>query len=779
MRAYSGVPEGIEPLLQKEGLDTKNIRCCVSGDMDRDGDFCSAWVLFDDRGLYIATGTENVRKVKGAKRLETEYTLRMLESIPIGDIDRLKTEKYVSTAALIAEMNGDDSLIIKFSIGNLPGFDDFARAFEAQKKGESVEEAVKSFKGAQYCPKCGARYPDSREICPNCIDKVSVVKRLFSFFGKYKGKVILIVLAMLLSAGVSLYAPQVSTRTLIYNVLTNYASTPAAQVMAALGAVVLTILGVRLLNTAFTILYQFFTASILPWVIYDIKVKIFEAMQRLTVGFYSAKQTGSLMERVNRDSNNIYWFMVDGLPYVIVNAITLTGVLIVMFVMEWRLALIAVGTLPVIMLLFKLTDKLFRRLHHRSWSYNAKVTSTVSDNINGQRIIKAFAKEQEEYDRFSGYSGKLMRAEIALTNTDVTIYPMIYSLIYIVTSAITAIGGIMVVGDDMTLGTLMSFIVYLDMLHGPLDFLSWVSNWWARCIDSAQRMFEIIDTTPDVVEKKDPVILDEFRGKIEIRELEFEYEPARPVIKKLSLTAEAGQMLGVVGKTGAGKTTIANLIARLYDAKAGCILIDGVDVRDLSFAQLRANVGIVSQEIYLFMGTIADNIRYAKPDATFDEVVAAAKAASAHEFIMKLPDAYQTRVGAGGQDLSGGERQRVSIARTIIQNPKILILDEATAAMDTRTEQNIQEALTKLKDGRTTIAIAHRLSTLRDADMLAVIDNGQVVEYGSYVELMQKKGEYYKLYRMQSEALKQVGIAADSDGGPGGEEEGGENRDDE
>ena len=220
-------------------------------------------------------------------------------------------------------------------------------------------------------------------------------------------------------------------------------------------------------------------------------------------------------------------------------------------------------------------------------------------------------------------------------------------------------------------------------------------------------------------------------------------------------------MLGVVGKTGAGKTTIANLIARLYDAKAGVTRIDGVDVRDLPLAQIRRNIGLVSQEIYLFMGTIADNIRYAKPDATIEEVVAAAKAASAHDFIMKLPDGYETRVGAGGQDLSGGERQRVSIARTIIQNPKILILDEATAAMDTETERNIQEALTKLKAGRTTIAIAHRLSTLRDADMLAVIDDGKVVEYGSYQELMRKKGEYYKLYQIQAESLKYVGIGQD------------------
>jgi len=761
MRAYSKLPDGLTPLVEKEGLDTKGIYCCVEGDMDKEGAFCSSWLFFDDAGVYIATGAQRIKKAKGSKRIENEYTLHSLECIPVGEIKKIKTEQYISTAALIAETAEGERLLTKFSLGNLPGFNDFAKAFSVFKEGGDVTETVKQFKGNPYCPKCGERYPDSREVCPNCMDKSSVIKRLFSFFSDYKWKVMLIIVTMLMSTVVNIYAPQVSTRSLIDDVLADYINTPVQQVFAAIGSLVLTILAVKLLNLLFTVIQQYITAAILPWVIYDIKLKIFEAMQRLTVGFYSAKQTGSLMERVNRDSNNIYWFMMDGLPYVITSGSSLIGVIIIMFVMEWRLAIIALVTLPVIVVMFRLADRVFRRLHHKSWAYNAKVSATVSDNINGQRIIKAFAKEQEEYDRFSVYSGKLRDAETKLESTDFTIYPLIYAGIYFVTAVITAIGGIMVVRGEMSLGMLMSFTVYLGMLNGPLEFFSWVSNWWARCIDSAQRMFEIIDTTPDVVEKEDPVIIGDFKGALEIKELEFEYEPARPVIKKLDLSVPAGQMLGIVGKTGAGKTTIANLIARLYEAKAGSITIDGVDVKDISFAQLRSNVGIVSQEIYLFMGTIADNIRYAKPNATFEEVVAAAKAASAHEFIMKLPDAYQTRVGAGGQDLSGGERQRISIARTIIQNPKILILDEATAAMDTKTEQNIQEALTKLKDGRTTLAIAHRLSTLRDADMLAVIDKGKVVEYGSYVELMSKKGEYYKLYKMQSEALKQVGIAED------------------
>ncbi|HOB20371.1 MAG TPA: ABC transporter ATP-binding protein, partial [Candidatus Atribacteria bacterium] len=335
-----------------------------------------------------------------------------------------------------------------------------------------------------------------------------------------------------------------------------------------------------------------------------------------------------------------------------------------------------------------------------------------------------------------------------------------YLFMFIGQVLVTIIGGNMVLNREITLGTLLTFIAYLSMLYGPLEFMSWVSNWWARCVDSAQRVFEIIDAKPDVTEPENPVILDRIQGNIELKGVTFEYEPAKPVLKGLDLSVKAGQMLGIVGKTGAGKTTMANLIARLYDVTEGTITIDGVDIKQLSLSQLRKSIGIVSQDIYLFIGTIADNIRYARPDASMEDVIRAAKAASAHDFIMALPDAYETRVGAGGQDLSGGEKQRLSIARTILQDPDILILDEATAAMDTETEASIQKALAELQKGRTTIAIAHRLSTLRDADTLAVISDGRVVESGTHKELMQKKGEYFKLYTIQLEGLKIINMDA-------------------
>jgi ATP-binding cassette, subfamily B, bacterial len=298
----------------------------------------------------------------------------------------------------------------------------------------------------------------------------------------------------------------------------------------------------------------------------------------------------------------------------------------------------------------------------------------------------------------------------------------------------------------------------MGMLYGPLDFLSWVSNWWSRCIDSAQRMFEIVDSRPEVDEIENPVHLPDIQGNIDVTDAYFEYEAGRPVIKNATMSVKAGQMLGIVGKSGAGKSTIVNLMARLYDVTEGSIVLDGVPIKNIAIDDLRQSIGIVSQEMYLFIGTVADNIRYARTGASMDEVIAAAKAASAHDFIIKLPDGYDTRIGSSGQDLSGGEKQRLSIARAIIQNPRILILDEATASMDTETERSIQDSLGKLKAGRTTISIAHRLSTLRDADMLAVIDGGKVVEYGTHAQLIRKKGAYYNLFKLQSDAIKQIGV---------------------
>lgn len=747
--------------LEKKGLSTGNMIYSCTGDMNREALFCDCWVFFDDKGLYIATGKQTPGKKRRLREsVEPGIEIEEITAIPADDIESLEAERYSSTGRLVMTGKGEQSPLVYFSLGRIGEFDKLIRAFNSMKETGKAELPHDDGEQGGKCKKCGEPCPPGKDFCKKHSRNGSTAIRLIKFFGGYGPQIAAIVLIMVASAVAQIYVPQISTRALYDEVLADPAGTPAAEMIKMLGTLVLSVVGIRLLNTVLTVIQDYMSASIMPRVMYDIKVKIFDAMQRLSVGFYSSRQTGSLMDRVTRDANNIYWFFTDGIPRIIIDSVVLVGVIVVMFVMSPKLSAIALVSMPLLILMLVFGDRFFRSLHHGVWVHRAKANSLVSDNINGQRVIKAFAKENDEYEHFADVSREVMNAEVKLGLKEATLFPILEIFTLLLTTVVLAAGGVMAVQgkDGMTPGTLLSFIVYIQILREPFGFISRATNMWARCADSAQRVFEICDAQPDITEKEDALDIDNIQGNIEINEIDFEYEPARPVIKKLSLKVSAGDMLGIVGKTGAGKTTIANLIARLYDPKEGNITIDGIDVRDLKMSELRKHIGLVSQDIYLFIGSIADNIRYAKPDASMEEVIAAAKAACAHDFIMKLPDAYETRVGAGGQKLSGGEKQRISIARTIIQNPKILILDEATAAMDTETERNIQQSLGMLTKNRTTIAIAHRLSTLRDSDYLAVIDEGTIAEFGTYDELMELEGEFYRLYQIQAEALKTIGI---------------------
>ncbi len=749
--------------LMKAEFDASGALFSCKGDMDDRCNYCDSFLWFDKQHLFVVLAETQIGPVKSRKkRLEPKIEITETKTFPMEQVDKISCERYVSTGRLVFEKEGTPIYAIGFSMRLIEHFDRFARAFNSFKKTGVVDLPPENKKEKGVCKKCGAPCDPEKSYCKKHDRKTATAVRLFSFFGGYIPQVAVVLLIMVADSLVTVFVPQLSTRQLFDNVLSTENGAPAAEMFKALGVLVLSIFGIRLLNAFLSSFRQYIQGSIMPSVIYDIKVKIFKAMQRLSVGFYVSNQTGSLMNRVMRDANNIYWFFVDGVTGILINVATLIGVLTIMFIMSPKLSLIVLLLTPVIYAMLFFSEKLFRALHHKSWVYHSRVSSMVSDNIAGQRDIKAFAKEDDEYVRFEKVSGSFRKAELKLALTEATVFPIAEIAVLILSAFVLGMGGTMVAKNEITTGTLLSYMVYLTMLREPFDFLSWVSNWWSRCADSAQRVFEIVDSDAEITEKEDAVALDQISGEIEITDLDFEYEPARPIIKEFNLKIGAGQMLGIVGRTGAGKSTIANLIARLYDPKKGSIKLDGVDIRDLKFESLRKNIGIVSQDIYLFIGTVADNIRYAKPDASMDEVIAAAKAAHAHDFIMKLPDAYETRVGSGGQKLSGGEKQRISIARTIIQNPKILILDEATAAMDTETERNIQNSISALKSGRTTIAIAHRLSTLRDADYLAVIDGGTLVEYGTFDTLIRQKGEFYKQFKLQSEALKAAGILDDS-----------------
>jgi len=747
------VPEYMVQAFDKQNVDSSKLLYAIHTDMTAGGEYADVYAATDDKNLYILCGEEDIVKTSGARRIVATFRVRQFDVIPLADLGELRTEKLLSTGRLISDADNTERLLLLFSIGHMVFAERLAKVIQNIKEGrDPLHEVIADEE--LFCPKCGTRYLDPhRKLCLKCVDKMSITKRLMGFFLLYKWRVALIMVVMLAGTAFSLLSPYIGTKMFFDDVLTE-----GGDYYGMILAFVVVLFASRAITTGLNILYGYVLARIVPWIIYDLKLRIFAAMQRLSVGFYTSKRTGSLMNNVNRDSMHIYWFFVDGLPYVVVNVLTFAGVAGLMFWLNTKLALICLTVIPVVIIMFRVLWGLFRTINHRHWVYSSQMNSMVSDSINGQRVIKAFARENEESSRFAAIGAKQADVTSHADNIGYTAFPLIYLFMFTGQVIVTAIGGMMVINKEISIGTLLLFLSYLNMLYGPLEFMSWVSNWWARCVGAAQRVFEIIDAKSDVEEPENPVHLDEIKGSIDVRDVKFEYDPATPILKGLSISVPAGKMLGIVGKTGAGKSTLANLIARLYDTTEGSVLVDGVNVRELPLMQLRRSIGIVSQEIYLFMGSIADNIRYAKPEATIEEVIRAAKAASAHDFIINLPDGYETRVGAGGQDLSGGEKQRLSIARTIIQNPKILILDEATAAMDTETEGKIQESLNTLQAGRTTIAIAHRLSTLRDADMLAVIENGTVVETGTHDELVAKKGEYHKLYSIQMEGLKVINM---------------------
>lgn len=759
------LPAHIALRFAERGVDTDRIVRYVKGDMNLKRCFTDQILAFDDRNFYVMTGSEHVIHLEKEKRLEAVFDVTDFSERPLSEIGHLEVDRMIDVARLISRReDGTLEELCDFSIGRTAALEIFAKHLNrTTSQTDEKDEGPIAEEPELFCPKCGTRYPDAaRRVCPKCISKSSLTFRLLGLFRKYTRQMVVMLFFLVLSIGFSILSPYISTA-LIYDKVLAPAHTAdtvyfGIDLFREIGLVVLGLVVVRILNNVVYIFRTRYIAGTVPNVIYDMKLMIFSAMQRLGIGFYTSKQTGMLMTRVNDDANNVYNFLINGIPYLITSVLMFGGVLTLMCVLSWKLTIIVFAAVPLIILCYVLINRTLRPMYHINWIQGARMHSLLSDALYGQRVIKAFTQERAENDRFSSYSGRVCSSQTQLGLTTTTVYPLVGLIMRMAHMVLLGAGSVFVLRGEMSVGILMTLSSYLNMLFEPLGFFSNVSNWWSSCVDSAQRIFEVIDAKTDLPEAEHPIHVEKLRGDFEADGVLFEYEPGRPVVRNLTLSVKSGQMLGIVGKTGAGKSTLVNLLARLYDPTEGTITLDGHNIKDICIQDLRRNIGIVSQDIYLFIGSIADNIRYARPDATLDEVISAARAACAHDFIIKLPDGYDTRVGAGGQGLSGGERQRLSIARAIIQNPSILILDEATAAMDTETERNIQNSLTALQKGRTTIAIAHRLSTLRDADVLAVIDKGRVVEFGTHAELIAiPDGTYKRLYDLQMEALRFIG----------------------
>jgi ATP-binding cassette subfamily B protein len=616
------------------------------------------------------------------------------------------------------------------------------------------------------CPSCKAPLEPDQEECPICTKVLHTppstwtLFRLWRFATPYRGQLLLGFLLMLASTAAHMIPPYL-TMPLMDEVLIPYQNGQA-------------------IDPKLVYLYMggLFASAILAWALgwaktyilalvsermgADLRSATYEHLLKLSLEFFGGKRTGDLMSRIGSGSDRICVFLslhlLDFASDVLM--IIMTGV--ILFSINPWLALITLVPLPFIAwMIHVVRDRLrtgFEKID-RVWG---EVTNVLADTIPGIRVVKAFAQEKREAARFREANKHNLAVNDKLNKVWSLFSPTVSFLTELGLLVIWCFGIWQVSKGEITVGVLSAFIAYSSRFYGRLDSMSRIVSVTQKSASAAKRIFDILDHVSSVPDPVKPVKLDKIDGRIELREVGFRYGN-RAVNRAISLNIKPGEMVGLVGHSGSGKSTLVNLICRFYDVAEGAILLDGVDIRSFAVADYRRHIGLVLQEPFLFFGTIAENIAYGKPDATREEIIASARAAHAHEFILRLPQGYDSMVGERGQGLSGGERQRISIARALLINPPILIMDEATSSVDSETEKEIQKALDNLVQGRTTIAIAHRLSTLHRADRLVVLDRGEVVEEGSHDELMAREGAYFRLYEAQARNVDQDPDDSDKD----------------
>ena len=732
------IPPSILEILQKDYPGEK-INSAVHSDITAEGRFGVEWLVVTDRTILSI-----------ALNGSSPAVLSRLEIASVRSIDFVS---YIGKGALVARTDCSVHRIISFSDARHAAF---AKAAEVIKR--SIEGRVDdidvsdtcAFPPEAHCERCNNRIPQGKVRCPRCSHKGRIFLRILDFSMPYSKLLFLILLFMLLSTGFGLITPYISKLFVDYIFKAN----PATGNFDYAGWLPLAVSALLFAYTAQIFLggvRERLSGSLGYKTVYDVRAAIYAKLQELSLSYFDKHQTGSLLAKVNQDTSELQLFIVDFLPITLESVILLIGVGAFLFVLSWKLTLFIL--LPVAASAVFLKE-IFPRIgiyFHRYFHRRSRLSALVNDSLSGIRVIKTFGRESEEVDKFDRRSAGYRDAGVELTKQWSIYHPILQFFIMTGGVMVWWIGGGLVLAKQMSVGSVIAYAGYLAMFYEPVLTLARLAEVLTNSLSAAERVFDVIDTQPDIKDDPDAVAMPHIRGKIEFRNVTFGYSPFKPTVKDLSIAIDTCETVGLVGRSGAGKSTIINLICRLYDPGAGQILIDGVDIRKIRHADLRRQVGVVLQETFLFNGTIYDNIAYARPEATREEVIEAAMMANAHEFILAKPDAYDTEVGERGGRLSGGERQRIAIARAILRNPAILILDEATASVDTQTEKKIQEALDNLKRNRTTIAIAHRLSTLRNFHRLFVIKNGTLVEDGTHEELMEKKGAFYDLVMLQQQ----------------------------
>jgi subfamily B ATP-binding cassette protein MsbA len=557
----------------------------------------------------------------------------------------------------------------------------------------------------------------------------------------YLSRLGLAIICIIFASAANLYVPWV-VKDVIDSVL-------AEKNMFMLNTIAVSIIIIFFLRGFFFYGQTYLVSYIAQRAVIDVREALFCHLQRLSLSFYEKRQTGTVMSYVTNDVGALQTALVDSLIEMVTELAILIGSLATMFFLHWKLSLVTLITMPLVAQAMRIFGKKLKATSFRMQESIADITSVLQESISSIRVVKSFVREDYEIERFSRENMTNFRAQMKNTQVSATLTPVVEFVAAVGVTGIIWYGGYEVVNGNLTAGALIAFLVYAVNLANPIKRISRVYGTIQKALAAAERVFEIMDMQPDVKEKPSAKELPVIEGNLEFKNVVFEYKEGERALSDISFTAKAGQMIALVGPSGAGKSTIASLVPRFYNVTSGEILIDGTDITDVTLKSLREQIGLVPQETVLFNGTIYDNILYGRLDATREEIIAAAKSANAHDFIMSMPSGYDTIIGERGSSLSGGQRQRVAIARAILKNPRILILDEATSALDTESEKIVQSALDKLMVGRTSLVIAHRLSTILSADCILVLDKGKIAERGTHEELLRLNGLYSSLYKIQ------------------------------
>jgi subfamily B ATP-binding cassette protein MsbA len=518
---------------------------------------------------------------------------------------------------------------------------------------------------------------------------------------------------------------------------------------SALNMVVLELGLLFLVQGLFAMAHSYLTASIGQHVVTDLRIQLFAHLETLSLGFFSRRRTGELMSRLMNDVSALQHVLTDAPIDSAKQVVTLVGGITILLLMNWRLCLLILVLLPAIVLVARFFGRRLKTLSTGIQDETAGASTILEEVLSGIRVVKSFVQERYEQARFAAQVRRTLDVALQRAAVLAVFIPTITFVTFAAAAGVLWYGGTQVIRGEMSPGDLIAFVLYAGLLIGPFGSFARLFSQIKEAQGALTRVFEILDTQPDVRNRPSAQSLPRVRGEVAMAGVSFAYDARAPVLVDISFTARPGELVAIVGPTGSGKTTLINLLHRFYDPMAGSVTIDGHDLRDVTLTSFYRQIGLVPQETHLFGGTIRENILYGRLTATHDELMAAARTANAHDFIMALPDGYETKVGEKGVNLSGGQRQRLAIARAVLKDPRLLILDEATSALDNESELLVQEALDRLMKERTTFVIAHRLSTIQKADRILVLDQGRIVEEGTHAQLLERRGLYHHLYTVR------------------------------